>query len=261
MKLLKKLLSILDLFTSQRPVLTFPEVVKLSGFPKSTALRLTRTLEESGLIQRTSTGRGWVLGLRLIGMLRSLVHQDVVASSSYHMRHLRDRTQETVCLWRKMGNARACVMQFESSHELRMAAELGKLVPLYCGGAGKILLAHLSQEETDQYFRQVLLKPVGPSTVVREEELRRELPRIKAKGVSIGVQERTVGGVGIAAPIYTANGCVDYCISLYVPDLRFSRKAKSNLTRELRIAVSDISKDLGFRIDLLSSNLSYGRLA
>ncbi|MEW6410803.1 MAG: IclR family transcriptional regulator [Nitrospirota bacterium] len=201
--------------------------------------------------------QGWVLGTWLLDKLALLMNQDIMAYSYDHMRWLNNLTQETVCLWRRVGNERICVLQFESPHELRMVAEPGKPVPLYCGGAGKILLAYLKPQELDEYFKNVQLKPVGPRTIVDENQLRRELSRINVKGVAVGIKERTSGGVGIAAPIYTADGQVEYCLSLYLPVLRFSNKVKQQLIPLLKKSASDISTDLGFRgSDVIVSRVS-----
>jgi len=247
LKPIERAFAILDLFTHERKFLSFTDIVHYSGLPKATVFRLTRTLEENGLLQKARNIKDWIIGPRLIGKLALLMNQNVVACSYDHMRWLRDKTHETVCLWQRVGNMRVCILQLESTNELRMVAEPGKSVPLYCGGAGKILLAYMSSQELDEYFKQVPLEPVGARTILSENRLRCELSRIKTEGISVGVNERTPNGVGIAAPLYTADGQIEHCLSLYLPVLRFSHKVKKQMIPLLKEVASNISADLGFQ--------------
>lgn len=248
MKPFERAISIIDLFSIDRKKLTFNEIVRLTGLPKSTVSRMINKLLKNDLLALGPDGKALILGPWFLSKIGLVINQNVVASSSMSMRRLWNLTKETVCLWGRIGNDRVCLWQIESPQELRMTAQLGIPVPLYAGGAGKLFLAYFSSAELDHYFAEVSRESLGPETITDEKKLRLELSKIKEEGIAIGKKERTSNGVGVAAPIHTPNGCVDYCISLYFPDFRFNSEIREKTVLNLKQAAQEVSSYLGHQV-------------
>jgi DNA-binding IclR family transcriptional regulator len=126
---LDKTVSLLDALANGPLVLN--DLAEASGVPRATAHRLALAAEVHGLVARDEEGR-FVLGPRIA--VRPL---DVVARPA--LEWLRDKTGESVQLYVRRGQKRVCVASLESRHGLRTMVEVGAVLPLAVGSAGKVL--------------------------------------------------------------------------------------------------------------------------
>lgn len=120
------------------------DLVAGTGLPKPTVHRLAAALEAHGLVRRDGDGR-YLLGVRLIGLGQAAAAVwPLSASARPALEALRDETGESVQLYRRDGDHRACVVSLESPHELRTIVAQGALLPLGVGSAGRVLLGEAS---------------------------------------------------------------------------------------------------------------------
>ena len=73
---------------------------------------------------------------------------------------------------------------------------------------GKVLLAHLSDEDRDDRLDRSALKRHGPNTVTDREALLAELERVRATGIAINNEEIAFGIRAIAVPVRGRSGNV-----------------------------------------------------
>ncbi len=175
-----------------------------------------------------------------------LNRRDLTSVGAPHMVELRDRTGETVGLHLRVGRQRACVAQVESPHELRMRLEIGRPLPLYCGAASKVLLAEMGPEEVDGVIRETGLEPLGPGSIRDPEALRAELRNIRRNGHAISREERTPGGVTVAAPVRDRSGATIASLSVYGPVVRVDEQCLASWVPLVVEAAESISRELGF---------------
>lgn len=243
----ERALNILEAFTAAEPELTATDLSRKLVLNKSTVHRLAGLLERRGLLSRDPKTRAYTLGpaiFRFVGLVLS--QGDIASLSLSHMVALRDQTGETVGLNIRVGKNRACIAQIESLHELRMRLDIGKLLPLYCGAASKVLLAHMEPEEIEEVIRETGLAPLGPGSIRNPEVLRRQLSAIRRDGYAISKEERTAGGHTLAAPLCDRNGLVVASLSVYGPAVRLPDARIEELRPLLVGTAISISKALGF---------------
>ncbi len=86
--------------------------------------------------------------------------------------------------------------------------EVGVNLPAYCTSMGRVLLASLTPEELDDYFRRVKLRKFNAKTVIDEAELRAILDRARNDDFAIidGELEPTLRA--IAVPVRNLSGAV-----------------------------------------------------
>ena len=63
------------------------------------------------------------------------------------MEQLRDACGEEVSLYVLSEGNRICLEAVKSRHSLARVTAVGKILPLHCGAAGKVLLAYLPAKE------------------------------------------------------------------------------------------------------------------
>ncbi|QEU01961.1 IclR family transcriptional regulator domain-containing protein [Pseudomonas oryzihabitans] len=93
--------------------------------------------------------------------------------------------------------------------------ETGVDVPLYAGGAGKAVLAHLPA-----HFAEGLnLEKLTDATISSHSKLRADLQLIRERGWSVGDGERVLGAFGIGVPFFI-DGQIAGSISATIPQYR-----------------------------------------
>ncbi|WP_260954440.1 IclR family transcriptional regulator domain-containing protein [Pseudomonas citri] len=88
-------------------------------------------------------------------------------------------------------------------------------VPLYAGGAGKAVLAHLPADFADG----LNLEKLTEATITSHSKLRADLQSIRERGWSVGDGERVLGAFGIGVPFFI-DGQVAGSISATIPQYR-----------------------------------------
>ena len=127
---LDKAMHLLDIVEYSQPI-SLAELVDKTGFPKTTAHRLTMALETHGFLRRTDDSR-LVTGTRFATGILSQVAEPI-------LRKLTDDTGESSQLYVRRGEQRLCVVSIESREELRTTVPVGALLTLERGGPGRLL--------------------------------------------------------------------------------------------------------------------------
>jgi DNA-binding IclR family transcriptional regulator len=212
-----------------------------------TTFRLLRTLRDHDLVMTHQPQGRYTLGFRILEYGQALQRQlDIVNIARPHLVALRNETSETATLAVRSGDANVNIAQAESQQLLRRVKVLGQPTPLYVGAAGKVLLAALTDEEIDEYIGRTELVAYTPSTATEPARLWDQIKRARASGFSESVNERGVGGVGVAAPIRAHDGRVVAVLDLVAPLSRFTPETREHWIAVTMTAAREISRALGF---------------
>ena len=159
-------------------------VVEGTGIPRPTAHRLLSALEAHGLVAR---GRGgYRLGLRLLGWgerAASEASPGLVEAARPALVWLRDATGESTQLYVREGDGRVCVASFERATGLRTTVDVGEVLPLTRGSAGRVLLAWADDVEKSGVEERRLLE-------------------VRERGWAESVAERERGVASVSAPVF-----------------------------------------------------------
>ena len=98
---------------------------------------------------------------------------------------------------------------------MQIDAPIGSRGPLYCGGAGKAMLA-TSEAELERIFAAALT-PLTRHTITDHTVLRRGLAVIKERGCSLDNEEVVMGVHCVGIPILDRNGHPVGAISISGP--------------------------------------------
>lgn len=247
MQTLSRAVAVLDCFTPERSELGVREIARMLNLSSSAAGRLLAALKEMGILSQNPETRAYSMGARVLtwaGVYTS--NLEVRNQAMPAIEELHQSTRETISLYVREGTERVCVERLESSQNVRIVARLGRRLPIYAGAAGKVLLAFLSPQQQEEFFRSTQLVPLTAQTMVDPERLRGELERVRAEGCAVSFGEWIDDAAGVAAPVMNRNGEVIAALTISGPIQRFNETNVSRYCQEVRRVAARISEGLGY---------------
>ena len=241
-------LALLDAFADGLPEQTLTELAAATDIPRPTVLRLLRTMEERGYVERR--GSAYALGSKLFALGNIAgADFDLRTMARPHLVALRDDTGETVQI-ASLDDWQVIYLERVLSEQpvAYMKSRAGAVLPAYCTGLGKVLLASRPIEDVETWSRHQHFEPLTPSTITTPEELLAELAAIRARGYAVDRQERELGVTCVAAPVYDHRGAVVAALSTAGPVERMPRELTGSETAKRVVAAAlALSRDLGYR--------------
>jgi DNA-binding IclR family transcriptional regulator len=202
--MLQRGLAVLGAFDAQHPVLTLTEIAARTGFALSTTSRLVGQLQEWGALTRSDT-RDYTIGPRVwdLGLL-SNVHRQVRVAGLPVLRDVFATTRQNVHLAVRDGSSALFVERLSEARTAGLTSRPGNRIPLYACAVGKAMLAHAP----DEVVRDALSDAVALTdrTITDYASLTEELGRVRVNGFAQTVQEFSLVGRSVAAPILDAHG-------------------------------------------------------
>ncbi|WP_141888480.1 IclR family transcriptional regulator [Leucobacter komagatae] len=179
--------------------LSLQALAERTGLAQPTAHRLLKTMQGLGYARQTAA-REYGLGPGLIGLGNRAAPQ-LAARAQPLLRELEELSQETANLVVLDGTNAVYVAQQPSRHQMRMFTEVGRRVLPHAAGAGKAMLATLSDTRVRAIVRETGLPRYTATTLTTEAELLRELRDTRGRGYALDDGEREVGVRCIAVAV------------------------------------------------------------
>ncbi|MDQ2847602.1 MAG: IclR family transcriptional regulator [Actinomycetota bacterium] len=177
--------------------------------PRATAHRLAVGLEVHGLLSRDEQGR-WRPG-QMLAVLAAGAPDPLIAAAAEVLPRLRDRTGESVQVYRGDGMARVCIAVSEPAAGLRDTVPLGARLPMTAGSAAKVLGAWGD--------------PTLQRAVLADDRITdRMLAEVRRRGWAQSVAEREPGVASVSAPVRDKSGTVIAAVSVSGPIDRIGRR-------------------------------------
>ena len=241
---LSNALDVLDLLSSHKEM-SLTEICKTLKLGKASAFRILYTLEAHGYVRKCS-GSQYSLSLKFINYGRLLLDRiDLIETATPQMKELRDRFNFAVHLATLNTDGKSIFIHKEKSFRtFQMSSQVGYAIDAYLTATGKVLLAHLSDEEVSEFSTQYSFTPVTENTIRNMEQLKEELRIIREQGYSTDREESEIGLSCIAAPIYDAKHECVAAVSLSGGTQQINEISDEILTA-LRESCASISRALG----------------
>lgn len=241
---LDRTLDILETLSGSPDGLTLSELSSRLEVPKNAVFRITQTLLARGYLSRDPDS----MAFDLTGRLLKLASPRWGATSLPDlarpgMAALRDQTRETVQLGVLNGLEGVIIDQVEGLEPLRIVVDLGLRFPLHNNAPGKLLLAHLPDEQRETVLSQIKLIANTSRTITTKSALRRECERIVSDGYSTDYAEADEGIHCVAAPIMDTAESVVGTLWISGPAKRIPKSRFRELGSLVRAAGEQVSRE------------------
>jgi DNA-binding IclR family transcriptional regulator len=214
---------------------SFTEIVEATGLTRSTGHRLIRGLEDHGLLMHVG-GFGYALGPRLLALSASAMRELPLRDLAHPaLERLARTTGESAQLYVRDGDRRRCIGAVESESELRTIVEVGAVLPLTQGSAGKVFLAWASEPDRDRLV----------DAADRPDRLRRQLHTTRRRGWADSVGEREPGVASVSAPVFGPTGVLLAAVSVSGPASRLGSLRAERYAPAVAAAAREIEGALG----------------
>lgn len=224
------------------------EIAKGVGMNPSTVHRLLGLLEEEGLVHQDSHGGAYGLGTELLRLARiaSGTHPARIAALPA-MRELADASGETVTfgLYDPVRRQTSVAAIVESDAPFRFVPALDEWRDLHTGASGRAVMAFLPAAERAAIVERTRLVPATEHTITHPDELEQVLSVVRERGYAISREERRLGGVGIAAPVFGPGGKIVGEVGLSVPTQRFRAADEGRLAVLVKACAAAVTGVLG----------------
>jgi len=240
-----KAAELLQLFLSH-PTLTLPQVVKLTGQPKTSAHRMLCSLEETGFVRRTAD-HTYELGFVFLQFGHAVSERlDIRKISLPVMQRLRQEIGEAVNLIVRDGNEAIYVEKVDTTEPVRVFTAIGRRAPLYGGACPRILLSYMPEIEREMYFKNVKLEQIANNTITDIQQLRKIITEARENGYTISHSELYNYTSAVGAPIFNHSGNVVAGLSIVGPENRYGEENLPFYIEKTVAAAQEISERLGW---------------
>jgi DNA-binding IclR family transcriptional regulator len=244
-KALVKGLAILDLLAADTAGMRLTAIVRRSGVPKGTALRLLDALVAANAVAVDGTGVYRLGAHCAMWGLAFLESVDIRRIAHDTLAELANMSGETCHLGLLEDLQVLYIDKIDGTQAIRMVSRIGGTNPLYCTGLGKALLPFLPEE-------QIAAVAEGPlearteNTITDPDVLRRELASIRRRGYAVDDVENEEGVRCVGAPIFDHQDRAVASISVAGPAYRMTRERIKEFGPLVRKAADDVSHQLGW---------------
>jgi DNA-binding IclR family transcriptional regulator len=248
-KTIKDLAKLLKLFNNfHTEELSVAEISKVLAMSPSKVSRMLGTLEGEGIIERQKRNGKYRLGIMLFELgVAYAYHFPLRKIIRPHIEQMAKEIQVTVS-WAVLKKNRVIVLDRIQNLPIDVLAyRVGLNMPVHSTSVGKVLLAHLPEEQQDAILKSVDLNKVTDATMIEPDEIKQHLKLTKARGYATDEEETYEGINCIAAPIRDGGGEVICAISLMDEKSRTSREQLYQHVDYLKEKALFISRQLGFR--------------
>jgi IclR family transcriptional regulator, KDG regulon repressor len=244
---LQRGLRLLHLFSESPQGLTAKEVAASTRLPVSTVHRFLANLVTAGFLNRDGEG-AHSLGIACFSIGQAAVRQlDIRRLSLPYLRELNQQTRETIHLTVRHGLSAVYVEKLDSPEPLRIHSRIGAAVPLHCTAVGKVMLAHMPEDEQARVLPELDLRRLTPNSVGSLQQLKAQLFRVRKNGYACDMEEHELHIRCVAAPIWDHTGSVQSSLSLTAPTLRMPMTRLRQLAPLIQRAGLKISAELGYQ--------------
>lgn len=221
------------------------EIEEVLELNKVTVHRLLATLENRGFIERM--GNAYVIGLKLVELSSmKLSNVELKTEASPYLRELVTRLGLPVQMAILEGTEAIFIDKIESRNSFRMYSQIGKRIPLYASGVGKVLLLQASDEEIRKKLETVEFTAFTPKTLMSVEAVLGAIKVAQKIGYAVDDEEHEEGIFCVAAPIYDYRDKIIAAISVGGIEQSFISEENKHQIEMIKETAKKISRRLGY---------------
>lgn len=239
----RKVISILDLFSVERPAYSADEIIAAIKCSRPQGYRYLRDLCEAGFLVRSAAV--YRLGARAIELDHVVRQSDpLLHAATQTMREIRDESGCDVLLTSLVGDRIITIHHERGTDPTTVSYSRGRVMPRFRGAGSKAILAALPLARQRAFFAEhSVLEP--ESALGRHwEEARMALKEIRRAGIAISEGELDPENVGIAAFIPVETPGVHASLVLVISAQRYRTTDPTSIARLVKAGAELISEKM-----------------
>ena len=239
-------LDLLEQFHDDVDELGVTELSKRLKLHKNNVFRLLATLESRGYIEQNKATENYRLGLKALELGQTFIKQmGLLRQAKPILDNIVSTCNETSYVAIFKDGYVVYLDVVETDMTVRVVSRVGSRLPAYCTAAGKVHLAHMSEDEINELLPTRELKTFTPATIASREALMKELVQVAEQGYAIDDEELDLGVRCVAAPIRDYTRRIVGAISISGPSMRLNNE---RIEQELVPLVLDAAEELSTRL-------------
>ena len=213
-----KALDILELVSSSGKSISVSQVAKILEINRTTASRFVQTLESRGYLIKNNDSNAYQIGLKILPMAAKLLDSNRLRVESLpYLDELAKKCGDRINLG-ILYEGEVLYLGGVDKPSLPMKYSLfGKTPPAHCCSIGKVILAHMPEEEVEAILDRKPLIKLTENTITDRKLFFQHLAEIRSQGYATDNQESQLGvfcrgaliknseGRGIGAISFTTN--------------------------------------------------------
>ena len=242
---IEKAIALLDCFWSVRRPLALSELVRMTGWAKSTVYGLLSTLTDNHILRQSPIDDKYALGIRLFELGSSVSRQwDILSVSQTHLQHLSLVSQETAFISILAETDTVLLDSVQLPGNFKIVSSVGTHSPVYCTSQGQVLLAYQPKSVYNRILDEIHFNKFTPHTTDSADKLAAVCERIRSQGYRIEKGEYRMGLCSVSAPIKNAGGEVRFAIGVIGMFQDVHTPKFASIVDEVVSAGKQISSDL-----------------
>jgi len=226
--------------------LTLTELSHRVNLAPSTTHRLLTTLETQRFARLSASDSRWRVGVETFSTGAAFVRaRDIAEIARPTLIDLRNQTGETANLFFADLTEVVCMVQLESSHQMRAMFAIGGRLPIHATAAGKVMLAFMREGAATRMIRGNTLDALTDRTITDADQLLREVQDVRHRGYALDNEEHAVGLRCAAAPIFDEFGAIIAAVSVAGPTARLDTAQHQAVAEATFEASRTITTDFG----------------
>jgi DNA-binding IclR family transcriptional regulator len=243
---IRRALSVLKLFTDERPEWKLADLAAAVGLHRTTAYRALCALEDEGLVVRMPGRDAYRLGPEVIVLgTRALRTNDVRTVSHPELEILARLAAETVTLEVVVGSDVLILDVVKGPGMMGTRVDVGTRWPIHATSTGKVLLAAWEAAEGGRWDVPRVLPALTPHTLTTQSELRAELERVRTQGYAVALEELQLGYVAVGAVVRNHEAMPVAAVGVGGPTSRLTPDKIPELGGMVKESADRISRLLG----------------
>lgn len=241
-------MAVLLAFSPERPQLTLRELADAVGVTRSAVFRIAYTLTELGFLTHQPDSRSYMLGPSVLRLgYGYLASRDLVQVALPHLEALRDRTGWSAHLGVLEGKDVVYLLRVPTRQGLASIVHVGSRLPAHATTMGRILLAHLDEDEVIALYRDTPLSNAGPRAVTDLPALLAQLRADRQRGVVVHIGGFQAGVASAAVALRDVSGKVVAAINISAAStLTEQHEIDDVIVPQLQAAAELLSQALGY---------------
>jgi IclR family transcriptional regulator, KDG regulon repressor len=241
------ILDILSLYNSETEELGLSEIGRKLNLYPSKIHRLFMPLVRGGLLEQNPVSRKYRLGIKNFELGMLYISQNALRKITRpHMEALARKLTTNVCLAILRNHNAMIIDNIQQWHLGSLLHLITINVPLHSSAVGKVLLAHLPEEQQKKLLNSMSLQRLTKRTITQSSLLDKELKKVNQQGYAFDFGETYDVLNSIASPIMDKNGAVLAAMSLDDKNTRLTKRKSQQFLSELMYTTNFISKQLGY---------------